>query len=71
MSKLYTCDICGTTAFVAPDGFKTIVILDHQDDDSFLAKYNYKRDILIPDVCPKCLDKVIEKINELKEEVSK
>lgn len=67
MSEIYKCDVCGRFDFVS-DELKTIVTLNHQEENDFIAKFNYKTDVLVSDVCPVCMDKIIEKINELKGE---
>ena len=67
MSKLYKCDMCGRFDFKS-NGLKTIVAIDHQNEDDFLAKYNYKQDVIIGDICPICLEKVKSFINNIKME---
>lgn len=57
MSNIYKCDICGRFDFKTYE-LKTIVVLDHQNEDDFLAKYNYKQDVLIKDICPYCLERL-------------
>lgn len=65
MSEIYKCNICGRFDF-KPDGLKTIVAIKHQEENDFIAKYNYKQDVIIGDICPYCLDKLITNIKNMK-----
>lgn len=65
MSKVYECDICGRFDF-KPDDLKTIVAIKHQEENDFIAKYNYKQDVIIGDICPVCLEKLNNSIKNMK-----
>lgn len=66
MSKIYKCDICGRFDFT-PEELKTVVITKHKEKEDFLIHFDYERDVLIKDICPVCLNKLVEHINEIKE----